>query len=788
MLLNYIKIAYRNLIRQKVYSIINILGLAIGLAAVVLIFLSIDLEYSYDDFHVNGDRIFRVAFKSYRNEVMSGEEYFFFAGTGPEIKNDIPGIEEYARISDGRTFYLIHDDGAFEIDDIVYTESNFFTLFDFNLILGAPDSSLTSPSSIVLTQETAIKLFGDDNPMGKIIHDNNHRPLTVTGVVENPPANSNIQFNALISFSTLSGDPDNNIGWNGATRYETYIMLRKNVLPSDIEANLPAFSAKINQLVSKLNVSWQVYLQPLKKLHLHYNNDSLILRLALYAFATLAVFILLTACINFINLTTAISAKRGKEIGIRKMLGAGKKALILQLLSESVLMSVIALVFALAFVELAMPKYVALVGKQLSIIRLFDPSRFPVLLLTIIITGVIAGLYPACRLSAFQPIKALKGDTAGGRSKVALRNVLVIFQFTISIALISTTFLVQAQLSYMKEHDLGFRKENTMVLELKNTNMQAHAAEIKNEIKKIQGVIGAAASSQAPSGGFWYNGCLPEGMDAYIFTAQVEIDEDYLELYSLEISRGRNFDEAIPTDTDKYMINEAFARHAGWENPIGKTILRGGNRHEVIGVVRDFNFAPLYADVSPLIIMRQPESGKYHAISIKITGEDIDNTLKGIERVWNDFEPDIPFEYLFLDDAFNQIYVHIIKFREIFTYFSGFAIFIAILGLFGLAAYTVEQRTKEIGVRKVLGASFLSITELLAKGFLMPVIIAIAIATPATFCAMAKLLENFPYRIDIGPLYFIIASAMALCVALMTVGYHAVKASLTDPVKALRYE
>lgn len=786
MLLNYIRIALRNIFRNKVYSLINVIGLAIGLAAVILIFLSIGIECSYDNFHVNMDRIFRVGFKEYRNDVLSGDFNSFFAGVGPEIQNNIPEVEKYARISDGNAFFLIHNNKAFEIDNIIYTESSFLDLFDFSLTLGDPKSALTSPSSIVLTQKTAMKFFGDTNPIGEIIQDNNHRPFIVTGVMDNPPINSHLAFNALISFSTLYNDADSYLGWGESMRYKTYVMLYKNAVPSDVEAKFPAFMDRINQMISIPNVSYELYLQPLKDIHLYYDDSSI--RITLYIFATIAAFILFIACINFINLTTAISLKRKKEIGIRKVLGAQKKSLIAQFLSESVMMSLIALVIALFLVELAMPTYNNLMEKQIRMAELIGPAHILAFAILVVITGIFAGLYPACRLSSFQPIKTLNNQEAGGRSKVAFRNILVAVQFAISISLISATFLIHSQLKYMRAKDLGFDKKNTIILELKNKELRAHAEDIKNDLKQIPGVIGAAASSQVPSGGFWYNGCLPEGLDAHIYTPQVEIDENYLELYGLKIVRGRNFDESLSTDKDKYMINKSFARQVGWEDPIGKKIFRRGIQHEVIGVVEDFNFAPLNSEIAPLIIMRQPESGRYRTISIKIVGGDIEEILNRIEKVWTDFATDIPFEYFFLDEAFDQIYRNVFKFRKIFFYFSSLAIFIAILGLYGLSACTVEQRTKEIGIRKVLGASYFSIIVLLARGFLLPVVVANFIAIPATYWFMSNILEFYAYRIDVGVGCFVFAGSIALLVAVLTITFHAIKAAVLNPVKTLRYE
>jgi putative ABC transport system permease protein len=438
------------------------------------------------------------------------------------------------------------------------------------------------------------------------------------------------------------------------------------------------------------------------------------------------------------------------------------------------------------FAELVIPKYNNLIGRQIGIADSLGFSFILGLVAIIIITGIIAGLYPALKLSSFQPIKTLKGETAAGRPRVALRNILVIVQFAISISLISVTFIMNSQINYLKRKDLGFDKENVILLPLKNDEMRAHAMAIKNELNKIPQVIGATASSDVPSYGFSHNGYMPEGVDTLMIISFVEVDDDFLDIFNLKIVRGRNFNDEFSTDKDKYLINESFARELGWEDPIGKQISRNG-KHEVIGVVKDFNFSTLHEKIEPLIITEKLEIG-INVISAKISKGDIKETLDRIETVWGKFAGDIPFEFYFMDDIFDLIYQSELKFRQIFFYFSTLAIFIAILGLFGLAAYTIEQRTKEIGIRKVLGASFLSIIVMLAKEFFKSVIIATVIAVPIAYWFISDWLENFAYKIQVGPYYFILAGAIALFIAVITITFHAIKAALTDPIKALRYE
>jgi putative ABC transport system permease protein len=785
---SYFKIAIRNLLRNKVHSFINIFGLAIAITAVILILLYIKFEYSYDNFHGKKERIFRVSVKSYHNKILDAESYVFVPPIGPAMKNDIPEIEEYTRISTPRISYLTYSKKTIKVDNVIYADSTFFGIFDFKLNIGDKRKSLAEPYSIILTKETAEKFFGNQNPVGEIIVNDNNQPFTITGVMDNPPLNSHIQFNALISFSTFYENPNNYMSWSGGNQYITYVLLKKNTLPSSVNTKLPDLMWKnINESLFAINVIYEAYLQPLKDIHLYYNDYSTARRTTINIFLTLSIFILFIACINFINLSTARAAKRAKEVGVRKVLGAHKKILIEQFLTETILLSLSALIIAVSFVELIMPWYNKLIERQLDISDSFGVEHLAGLIAILIITGIVAGFYPAFKLSSFQPAKTLKGEIIAGKSKFALRNILVVFQFVISVSLISATFLINSQLAYLKGKELGFDNANIVVLPLINDVMQTNSEFFKNELKKIPQVISVTASSHVPSSGFASNGYMPEGFVTPMMIHAADVDEDYLKTFNLQIVRGRNFTKEFSTDKYNYLINETLARQLNGENPIGKTITRNG-KHEVIGVVKDFNFASLYEKIEPLIITNQPWRDRYDFISVKIFGGNLNETLGRIENVWNKFTGNIPFEFSFLDESFNWMYKSELKFKEIFFYFSALAIFIALLGLFGLVAYAAEQKTKEIGIRKVLGASFSSIIVLLTKEFLKPVVIANVIAAPIASWFVNLWLQNFAYRIEINWWMFALAGGIALTIALFTLSIQAIKAATANPVKSLRYE
>ena len=602
------------------------------------------------------------------------------------------------------------------------------------------------------------------------------------------PSNSDIQFNSIISFSTLYRNPDNFMGWNGGNRYITYVQLNKNTSAEKIDKKFHDFLwLYINKDLSKIGVKYKAYLQPLKDIHLIYNEDSVSLRDNIYIFSAIALFILLIACVNFVNLSTAKGNNRAKEVGIRKVLGAQRKSLVAQFLSESIIICIASLLLSLMLVELLLPWYYNLIDKRLVLSNLIDSNFILFLFAVLIITGVAAGFYPALYLSSYNPASTLKGNIFKGKQRRLLRELLVILQFVISIVLIISTFVIQSQLDFMRTKKLGFSKENIVVIPLINNELKTKHKIFKNELKRISGVINASASSQVPSQGFTKNGYFPQGYNSPLMIHVVDVDDDFLKTFNIKLVKGRNFNNSIQSDENAYIINQTLAKYLNWSDPLNKTIRRIGI-HPVIGEVKDFNYASLYYKIQPLIITYKSWQNQFDYISVKIKRDNISGTINSIRKVWKKFVPLIPFNYNFLDQTFNKTYKADIKFRKTFLVFSILAIFVALLGLLGLASYSVELKRKEIGVRKVLGSSVSEIVILLIKEYSRWIIIANIIAYPAAFYLMNKWLQEFAYSVNINFWIFLVSVILVLIIALFTVGIQVMKAAFVNPVESLRNE
>ena len=538
-----------------------------------------------------------------------------------------------------------------------------------------------------------------------------------------------------------------------------------------------------------MNIKFEGYLEPLKDLHLYYNDDSAALRQNLDTFSAIALFILLIACANFVNLSTARATGRAKEVGMRKVLGAERKTLIFQFLAESLLFTFIALILAFVLVELLLPWYSDLIGKDLVLSRLFDGNFILLLLAVLLITGIGAGLYPALFLSSYHPVNTLKGNLAKGLGKLALRKSLVILQFSISLVLLISTLIINNQLRFMRSMDLGYHKNNMLVISLDNDALQAKYEAFKNELRTIPGVVDAAASTYVPGDGFTMNGYSPQGYRDVLMIHVVDGDEDFLNTYGITLTKGRNFSTQIGSDKQAYIVNESLAKLLDWPNPLGKTIMRNGVLHPILGEVKDFIYAPLYNPVQPLIITDQPEAGQpFNYVTVRIGHANLHQVMSSIGKVWHEFAPSLPFDYFFLDQQFNDIYRTEIRFREVFLIFSGLAIFVALLGLLGLVSYTVELRRKEIGIRKVLGSSVPGIISLLSNQYVKWVLAANIIAWPIAYYAMQKWLQNFAYKTTITPWVFLGAAAIELLVAVMAMSIQALRAATANPIQSLRYE
>jgi len=792
MLKEYLKTALRNLGRNKFHSGINIFGLAVGFTAVILIFLYLYGEFTYDDFHKNKDGLYRVSIKRFREGILDGEGPQFTPPLGPAMMKDIPEVKNFARISSERVGYLAYNKEPLKVEDMHHADPSFLDIFSFPLVQGNAKTALVQPYTIVLTEQTAKKLFGNDpgsyrDAVGKMIRIDNKQDYTVTGVAKDPPLNSTIHFNALISFATLYKNPNLFLDWNGGNQYSTFVLLNKNATASAVNAKLPALLwTHINEQYAKAGAKLEAYLQPLTQLHLYYEDNSASLRSNMYIFTIVAVFILLIACVNFINLTTAGASKRAKEVGVRKVLGAGRKKLVGQFLTESFLLTLAAFVISIFLVLLSAPLFEQVFGKSFALSGSMNFTLIVTVVLLFFLVGIGVGIYPAFYLSRFDTIRTLKGMLTK-EGKPYLRNVLVIAQFTISIALIASTLVIFQQQQYIKNKKLGFIKDNIVVLPLVGEEAQTNSGFIKQQLKELPEVKSISASSDIPHRGFTTNGYKPEGVENYMQIHVVDADEDFLNTYNIPLLNGRNFSKERPFDKEGYLINETLANMLEWKNAVGKKIERNG-MHQVIGVVKDFHFASLHDKIEPLLITNKPWQDKFDYLAIHYNSAHTSQLLDAIKKRWQKIVPSTPFDYWFLNDSYDQLYKSERQFQHAFLYSSILAIVLAVSGILGLVTFSVERRTKEIGIRKVLGASSLNVAGLLSKNFLKLVVLANIIAWPFAWYFMSKWLKNFANRIELSWWVFVAAGLVAVFIALVTVGLQAVRAALANPVKNLRTE
>lgn len=785
---NYFQMAFRNLKKHRAYTIINVFGLAIGLSAAILILLYLQFEISYDRFHENADSIYRVCIRNLREGRFESESHIFTAPIGPDMKKDFPEVEDFVRMSSARTAYLAVDNQASRVDRICYASPGLWTVFGFKLILGNPQASLSDPFSIVLTQQTAERLFGSEDPVGKTIQIGPEDLYKVTGVVADTPPNSSIQFNALISFATLYARPIMGMDWDGGNQVITYVQLGKNASAGSVEKKFPDFLWRnINEKIAPYGWKYEAYLQPLKKIHFYYDESSRTALANFTTFSVVAVFILLIACINFVNLTTARVSRRAKEVGIRKVIGAHRRNLIRQFLGESVVMTLLAFIVGIGVAFILTPTYNHLLDKELNPFGLLNWTSILGLIFLILLVGVASGVHPAFYLSSFQPVRTLKGVFGTARGKKRFRNALVVFQFVISVTLIVCTFLIRNQIRYIKKAELGYSKENMVILPLADRNLRTKSEEMRDALISLPGIVQASASSDIPNNGFTTNGYIPEGYSHSIMIHALDADEHFLETYGIEVVSGRNFSKEFGTDKEAYLINETLAKQLGWDDPLGRTIRRNGDR-EVIGVVKDFTFATLHNTIGPLLITNTPWGNEYTYLSIKIKTEDIPGTLGAIETVTRKFSPSIPFEYFFLDDAFDRLYRSEERFERIFLYFSLLAVCIALLGLFSLSAYSAQQKSKEIGIRKVLGATAPQILALFSRETIVLIIAANILACPIAIFVIQRWLGNFAYRDDISLWAFVFTFFGSIAAAFLTISYQSLKAAMRKPADELRSE
>lgn len=803
MLFNYIKIAVRNLSRNRAYALINVLGLAIGLTCTFLIGLYIAEELSYEEFHVNKDRIYRVV-ESYNTEEQETWHATTYSALAPALQQEFPSIKGISHVYPSNGLISSTGNTKYQEENIIYADSAFFEMFSFPLLHGNPEDVLKKPLSVVITQRIATKFFGNENPVGKTLNltgERNSFELEVTGVAENPASNSHIQFEYVFSYESLKSiRPWEYNRWYYPPMY-TYIELNSNESLESLTAALPGFQEKYIGSEAEIR---QLALQPISNIRLHSNLQNELSSTSdisyIYLFSAIGLFILIIACINFMNLATARSMKRAREVGMRKALGAQRKQLVWQFLGEALIITFISMIIALLFSETILPLFNSISGKTLGF-SLLDGSTIVLGMLSILLlVGLLAGSYPALYLSSFKPIQVLKGDVnSEGRSSSFFRKGLVVFQFFISTGLIFATFVVTNQLNFIQNERLGFNKEQVAIIPIRETQDQFNIKSLKNELSRISGVESATAVSGVPGirGGIHSFGAVPEdNKQDTLAVMSITSDHSFVETLQLNLLEGRDFSEAFSTDeASAFIINQKAAEKFGWENPIGEELtLRFylndlvEKKGTVIGVVQDFQYHSLHSEIDPVLIQVESVTYYHDYLAIRIAPQNMNATLSQIEEKWASFNPNRPFEYTFLDDTFDVMYKSEQQLSLVFNLFAIIAIAIACLGLFGLASYSTEQRFRELGVRKVLGASVTDILTLLSKDFLKLVVIGFLISIPVGLYSMNQWLKNFADRIDIGFGIFFFVGIVAISVAVIAVSYQTIRAALMNPVDSLRSE
>ena len=804
MISNYFKSALRNLRRHKGYAFLNIAGLAIGLTAATLILVYVQFEWSFDRFNSKADRIYRI-YKRDPGNVFIGSDYFAVtpAPLGKGMESDLPAVEKSVTIrSDGGLVRA--GEHAYLEPGAYFATPSIFTVFDFPLVEGNERTALADPFTAVLSEELAKKYFGSQDPVGKTIRLWDKYDLKVTGVMKDVPENSHLRPTLLSSFATYVATvtEKSNLSWENSSNY-TYVLLRPGADPAVLQSQLPAFAAKYLEKPrneEERQRQTQFFLQPLKDIHLYSSfinfgppgND---VRL-IYVLLALAMVILLTASINYMNLSTARASLRGREVGMRKVVGAQRSDLIRQFIGESLLYAVIASAIAILAVEMLLPAFSHLVDRTLPLSLLTNGTILLGFAVLAILLGVVSGSYPAFVLSSFQPVKVLKGLNRG-RSRSSIRNILVIVQCSASTALIICTFIILNQLHYIRTSNLGYDREQVLTLRIRGlTWAEMVAADthdrvqlLKNRLLQYSNIIDATATSHLPiqvgsSGGITIKddqGAERKGQSYQLYT-----DSNFLKVFRIPLKAGRFFRASDPADQDAAVINETFARTYGWKNPVGKTFLRGNRSVTVVGVVQDFHMHSLHEPIAPLFI-GPSNAGWVGYIAMRIRPNDIPGTIAFVKNTWKKLTT-YPINYSFLDEDFDKMYRNEERLSQIVSWFASLAIIVASLGLFGLAAYVVEQRKKEIGIRKVLGASIPGVVAHLSREFLALVVIANLIAWPAAFFLMRSWLQDFAYRISLSAGPFLLAGLAAVLVAFATVSYQSIRAARANPVDSLKYE
>lgn len=805
MIFSYLKTALRIITKNRLYSALNILGLAIGLIAFIFILIYVRVEANYDKNHQKHERIHRLE----SSFVISGKSEEFAIvpiPMAPALKLEFPEIESFVRFSTGGNQLLRYLDNQYYEKDFYFADSTVFDVFSFPLLKGNPETALLEPNSVVLTQSTAEKYFKDENPIGKILLDAENDQFKVTGIMKDLPPNTHLKFDGLFSATTLEArignDRFNNMEpgsfWN--IGLYSYILLKENTTINAVHDKFPSFYDKYMKAVGdQINASFSLLTTPLAKTHFsgHYASDQPKGNMTyLYIFSAVALFILIIAAINYMNMATARSVKRAKEVGIRKVAGAHKGQLIKQFLSESVILTLISLIIAVIVVYLLFPNFQNLIGKELSLSVLFDLSLWAQVVGAALFIGLLAGSYPAFYLSSFNPAKVLKGTMsgkAGGSGR--LRKALVVVQFWIAIMMIIGTLIISQQLSFLRSKDLGFQKENMIVMELQDSTFRSKGQSFKKELMNHPDIINATTSSGVPGQNGWIQVVRVEKESEMIDDAMVICvpDYDYLDTYEIEMTKGRSFEKEMGTDLQEAVIvNETAVKQYGWDEPIGKKIQWGfgeGRRVlKVIGVFEDYHFKSLHNKVQPMMMFMHEDLHK-GLLTVKTNGKNNQKVLSDIEARWHEFGAKRPFDYQFLDQSLREMYEGEQKTGVIFHIATVITLMIALIGLLGLSSFIAEQKTKEIGVRKVLGASVSGILILLYREFAILILAGFVLAVPLTWWGLDTWLQNnFVYAISMPWVTFAMAGIASIFVGLLAISYHTIKAANGNMVEAVKWE
>ncbi|WP_247233127.1 ABC transporter permease [Telluribacter sp. SYSU D00476] len=814
MLQNYLKIAWRNLLKNKVNTAINIIGLSIGMVCCILIVMYVSDELSYDRYWPQGERIYRMALeRKYPDRVT---KYAIIpASYAQDVKRELPEVEEVVRMvpfgGDGVGTLMKYQGQVLEEKNVLAADSTFFNVFKVPLLQGQAAQVLSRPNTVVLSRSTAERLFGKVDPVGKTLEIVDGPQLEVTGVAEDLPDNVHFDFDFVIS---LKGFPFAEQENHTSFSVLTYLLLKPNTDAQVVESKLPALVEKYaaGEVQRSFGVSYQEYvragngyyyfLQPVRNIHLDSNLEAELKpngnRTLVYIFSVIAVFVLLIACINFMNLATARSSERAREVGIRKALGSNKSQLATQFLTESVLLSFFSFLLSLLLVGILLPFFNNLAGKQLSTLFLLRWDTAPFMLLLALLIGLVAGSYPAGVLSSFEPIKVLKGRFMSTRQGHLLRNGLVVFQFSISIILIICTLVVLTQLRYIQNKELGFTKE--AVVNLQGAGSLGPKTEaFKQELGRIAGVqaVGGTNATPGTQGGFFGIIFRKEAETETVTGRGTVVDDNYLQAMNIKLVAGRGFSKSF-NDSLSVLINEEAVRELGLTDPVGKKLISPGNfgqangadvTYTIVGVIKNFHYQSLHQRIAPLFVLNDRWFNRSNSqIVMRIQADDPQAIVAQAGKVWKKYLPEQPFHYSFLDSDWGALYRAEQVSQRIFSLFSFLAILIACMGLLGLAIYIIQQRTKEIGIRKVLGASVASIVAMLSQDFMKLVLLALVIAAPVAWYAMDRWLQDFAYRIDIPWWAFVLAGVLAVLIAFLTVSYQSIRAALMNPVRSLRSE